>query len=148
MLKKKLGVTAGPAKHGTGLFATKRFRPGQVICEVTGKLIDDADYGSNYCIDIGGTYSMEPGEPYRYVNHCCEPNAKLFVIYKDESDPIPERKVVIEALVNIQPGAEILIDYEWAADAAIECGCGAPSCRGWIVDPAELHLLKKRNKAK
>jgi pyridoxine/pyridoxamine 5'-phosphate oxidase len=27
------------------------------------------------------------------------------------------------------------------ADAAIPCRCGVPGCRGWIVDPAELHLM-------
>jgi len=144
VLKKKAPVTVGPAKHGKGVFAAKRFRAGQVIGEISGKLINDPEYGSNYCIDVGSTYSLEPGEPYRFLNHACEPNAKLFVIYRHESDPIEERKVVVEALKNIQPGAEVLIDYEWTADAAIECGCGAPSCRGWIVDPAELHLLKKK----
>lgn len=148
MLKKKPGITVGPAKHGKGVFAAKRFRPGQVIGEITGKLINDPDYGSNYCIDVGGSFSLEPGEPFRFLNHCCEPNAKLFVMYTHESEPIEERKVVVEALTNIQPGAEVLIDYEWTADAAIPCGCGAATCRGWIVDPAELHIVKKRNKVK
>lgn len=138
------GVKAGPAKHGQGLFATRRFRKGQVIAEVPGRVIDDPDYTSNYCIDLGGTCSLEPDAPYRFVNHCCEPNCKLYLIYEDEKQPPAQRKVVIEALKNIQPGVELLIDYEWPADGAIPCGCGAAACRGWIVDPAELHQLTGR----
>ncbi len=143
--KKTPGLKAGPAKHGTGLFATKRFRPGQVIGEVIGTRIQDADYSSEYCIDLGDDWSLEPGEPFRFVNHCCTPNAKLYLVYED-GDLIEDRKVVIEALSNIQAGAEVTIDYEWPADGAIPCGCESPECRGWVVDPAELHLLKNRKK--
>ena len=137
------GVEAGPAKHGTGLFATRRFRAGQAIGEVTGKRIDDPEYGSSYCIDLGDDWSLEPGEPYRFLNHSCTPNAKLFLVF-DDGDPIEKRKVVLEALRNIQPGAELTIDYEWPADSAIPCGCESSECRGWVVDPDELHLLKKK----
>lgn len=143
ILGKKLGVKAAPATHGTGLFATRRFRAGQLIGTLTGKVIDDAAYGSNYCIDMGQTFSLEPDAPWRFVNHSCEPNAKLYVVDDDAAVPV-KRRVILEALRNIQPAAEILIDYEWDADSAIPCGCGAASCRGWIVDPALLHLLKRK----
>ena len=142
-MKKKLSVEAKKAKHGKGLFAKKRFRPGQQIGEFTGEFINDPDYGSDYCIDLGDDCSLEPGEPWRFVNHSCEPNSKLFLVYEDD-DPLEERKVVLEALRNIQPGVELTIDYEWPADSAIPCGCESPKCRGWIVDPTELHLLKRK----
>lgn len=141
-MKKTPAVKPGPAKHGMGLFAAKRFRPGQAIGEITGELLDDPNYGSNYCIDLGDDYSLEPGEPFRFLNHCCEPNSKLYLVYED-GDPIEKRKVILEALRNIQPGTELTIDYEWPADSAIKCGCEADNCRGWICDPDELHLLKK-----
>lgn len=140
---KALGLKAGPAKHGTGLFATKKFRKGQVVGEVTGDRIQDADYGSEYCIDLGDDWSLEPGEPFRFVNHCCTPNAKLYLIF-DDGDLVEDRKVVIEALSTIREGDEVTIDYEWPADGAIPCGCGSPECRGWVVDVNELHLLKKK----
>lgn len=136
-------VKPGPAKHGTGLFATRRFRAGQEIGEITGERIHDPDYGSSYCIDLGDSWSLEPGEPFRFLNHCCTPNAKLYLVFED-GDPIEERKVVLEALKNIQAGAELTIDYEWPADSAIPCGCDSSECRGWVVDPSELHLLKKK----
>jgi len=137
---KTLGLEAGPAKHGMGLFATRMFRPGQVLGEVTGERFEDPDYESDYCIDLGDDWSLEPGEPFRYVNHCCTPNAKLYLVFND-GDPVEKRKVEIEALSNIQAGAEVLIDYEWPAGGAIPCGCGSPECRGWVVDVEEIHLM-------
>ena len=140
---KTLGLKAGPAKHGLGLFATKGFRKGQNLGEVTGDRFHDPDYGSDYCIDLGDDWSLEPGEPFRFVNHCCTPNAKLYLVFED-GDPIEERKVVIEALSSIRAGAEVTIDYEWPADGAIPCGCESPDCRGWVVDVADLHLMANR----
>lgn len=143
LLKRDSGVKVGPAKHGQGLYASKRFKSGQLIGEIKGTLHKDPDYGSNYCIDLGAPYTLEPDAPFRFLNHSCEPNAKLFVIADDDTPP-EDYKVVVEAIRNIQPEAEITIDYEWPADAAIECGCGAKECRGWIVTPEELHLVKKK----
>ena len=134
------GLEAGPAKHGMGLFATRMFRPGQVLGEVTGERFEDPDYESDYCIDLGDDWALEPVEPFRYVNHCCTPNAKLYLVFED-GDPVGTRKVEIEALSNILAGAEVLIDYEWPAGGAIPCGCGCPECRGWVVDVEEIHLL-------
>ena len=136
-------VKVGEAKHGFGLFAAKRFRAGQTIGEVSGDRIDDAAYGSEYCIDLGDDMSLEPGEPFRFLNHSCEPNCKLFVVFDDDDAPIEDRTVVLEAIRNVQSGAELTIDYEWPADSAIPCGCGAGRCRGWIVDPKEMHLLSR-----
>ena len=51
----------------------------------------------------------------------------------------------LQTIRDIEPGGEVLIDYCWPADASIRCRCGAPNCRGWIVDPDELHLLKDRD---
>jgi hypothetical protein len=141
LLKKKPTVEPRPAKHGKGLFATKRFRPGQVVGVVNGEFINDPDYGSDYCIDLGDGCSLEPGEPYRYLNHSCESNCKLFLDYEDD-EPVENRKVVLEALRNIQPNTELTIDYEWPAESAIPCGCESPNCRGWVCDPTELHLIK------
>jgi SET domain-containing protein len=51
----------------------------------------------------------------------------------------------IEAIRDIMPGEELTIDYAWPADRGAKCLCGSPQCRGWIVDPAELHLLQDNN---
>lgn len=136
------GVKAAKATHGQGLFATRAFRAGQSIGDIAGKIIDDPDYGSEYCIDLGDSHSLEPDSPFRYVNHSCEPNSKLYVIYDDDT-PVRERRVMLEALSEIKKGDELTIDYEWPADSAIRCGCGTKNCRGWVVDKAELHLLRE-----
>ena len=47
-----------------------------------------------------------------------------------------------EEIRAIAADEELLIDYSWPADAAIQCRCGAATCRGWICDPAELHLVE------
>lgn len=125
--------------YGKGLFAVCDFSKYHLICEVQGEIIDDVDYSSSYCIDLGGTFSLEPGEPYRYLNHSCEPNCCL--VY-DEEDVTPPSRIWVETIRYIEAGDQLTIDYAWPANAAIPCGCGAVRCRGWIVDRAELKLLK------
>ncbi|PQO44373.1 SET domain-containing protein-lysine N-methyltransferase [Blastopirellula marina] len=127
----------GDTPYGKGLFAARRFSKGRLIAEVTGEVIDDEDYSSSYCIDLGGTFSLEPGEPYRYLNHSCEPNCCL--VYSEEDEP--PAQIWLESILPIAAGEQLTIDYAWPANAAIPCGCGARLCRGWIVDPDELNLL-------
>lgn len=142
--RKVRGVKVGDAKYGKGLFASKTFKRGDEIGEVDGERHLDPAYSSEYCIDLGDEMSLEPGEPFRFMNHSCEPNAKLFVIYDEDSAPIEDRRVVVEALRRIPKGTELTIDYEWPATSAIPCGCGAAKCRGWIVAPHEQHLVPKK----
>jgi SET domain-containing protein len=74
------------------------------------------------------------------VNHCCDPNCEIFYWEGDETEP-QEDRLWMQTIRPVEAGEEILIDYSWPADAAIPCRCGSASCRGWIVDPAERHLL-------
>jgi SET domain-containing protein len=83
---------------------------------------------------------LDPAEPLRYVNHCCDPNCEIFYWEGDETEP-QEDRLWMQTIRPVEAGEEILIDYSWPADAAIPCRCGSASCRGWIVDPAERHLL-------
>lgn len=142
---RQIGVRVGPARHGMGVFATRRLRGERELAKVEGEVIDDADYGSNHCMDLGGTLSLEPVAPFRFLNHSCEPNCSLILCettHEDGSPATPE--IWVETLRQIAPGEELTIDYAWPADSAIPCGCGAPTCRGWIVDPAELPVLQKK----
>ncbi|MFP6763412.1 MAG: SET domain-containing protein-lysine N-methyltransferase [Planctomycetaceae bacterium] len=135
------GVNIADAQHGKGLFTARTFTAGEQIGEIIGVRFLDADYSSDYCIDLGDGMALEPAEPFRFMNHSCEPNCKLFVIYNAEDTPAENRHVVVEAQEIITEGIELTIDYEWPACGAIPCGCGATNCRGWIVDPTELHLV-------
>jgi len=135
------GVHIGDAQYGKGLYTTRTYTAGEHIGEINGVRIVDAEYSSSYCIDLGDGMALEPAAPFRFMNHSCDPNCKLFVIYADDNTPAEQRHVIVEAQETIVAGVELTIDYEWPASGAIPCGCGASTCRGWIVAPDELHLL-------
>ncbi|WP_417736202.1 SET domain-containing protein [Rosistilla oblonga] len=125
---------------GKGVFADREFRAHDVIGWITGKIHDDPEYGSEYCIDVGGTATLEPDAPFRFLNHCCEPNSQFtWDELEEDSDAIPE--VYLLALRDIEAGEQLTIDYNWAADCAIPCHCGAETCRGWIVTLDEIDQL-------
>jgi hypothetical protein len=128
---------------GKGVFAKRRFRRSQVVGVIQGRVIEDPEYGSMYCMDLGNARSLEPIEPFRYLNHSCEPNCELFIwTYEDENQPATQ--LFLEALRTIQPGEELTIDYAWSSDAAIPCLCKTKSCRGWVVDPDQLSNISEK----
>ncbi len=63
-----------------------------------------------------------------YVNHSCEPNARLVV-----SENTPE--VAFVATQPIKDGQYVTFDYatsEWDMDEKFDCRCGSKHCRGHI----------------
>jgi SET domain-containing protein len=142
-------VYVADAAVGRGVFAANAIEADDVIGEILGEVIDDPDYSSHYCIDLGDSLSLEPAPPFRFLNHSCEPNCELFQWVADEEEQEYEegeedwsRRMWLAALRPIEPGEELTIDYAWPADVAMRCHCNTPSCRGWIVDPAELPTLQ------
>jgi SET domain-containing protein len=136
------GVRVGPAACGRGVFAERRFRAGETIAEVHGEVILDPDYGSDYCIDLGGAGVLEPAAPYCYLNHGCQPNCELTGRNSwDEQTGSLRHNTRLMALADIAAGDELTIDYAWPASSAIPCHCGSPNCRGWIVAPDQLRDL-------
>jgi SET domain-containing protein len=125
---------------GLGVFANRLIPKGEVVGKVRGRVIDDADYSTRYGIDLGDTFTLEPHKPFRYLNHCCEPNCSL-QMSEGPSGKGADRSIHVVATRDIQPDQQLYIDYAWSADAAIVCLCGSPKCRGWVVDEDELHLL-------
>jgi len=139
-------VRVGKVPFGKGLFARRAIARGETIGIVTGKVIDDPAYSSAYCIDLGSDMSLEPRAPFRYLNHCCEPNSQLVTVDCEFEDGTPApAEVHVEAIQDIPEGAELTIDYQWSADGAIKCLCGADACRGWVVCPEELPKLLKKH---
>lgn len=135
----------GEVSYGRALFALRAFGRGECITVVRGTVLDDPDYGSDYCIDLGDDLSLEPSAPYCYLNHSCTPNCSL---YLDDTTPSGRKRkrplVVLEALRPIRAGQELTIDYAWPADSAIPCACRSRRCRGWIVDADELEHIRRR----
>lgn len=118
------------------MFARRRLWANEVVGEIRGQIVELVGYGSEYCIDLGDGRVLEPDSPFRFVNHSCEPNCEYF--YYEGEDP---DRLFLHALVTIERGAELTIDYGWPADVAIRCLCGKATCRGWIVHPDELARL-------
>lgn len=134
-------VEIGPTDLGLGVFAAEDFEAGELIAEIAGQLIDDRDYGSEYCIDLGGDARLEPAPPFRYLNHSCDPNCQLI---RWKTRRVGGRRVDrlwLETLQPVKRHAQLTIDYAWPADAAIACRCQSDICRGWIVHPDELGQL-------
>jgi hypothetical protein len=138
-------LTIQPTHVGRGLFARKPLESDQVIGEVTGVIHLDSDYGSDYCIDVGDDAVMEPKEPYRLLNHSCEPNCELILWKKRKIEGRRIYRVWVQTLRPIEPGEELTIDYCWPASNAIQCECGSKNCRGWIVHPEELEKVMQAN---
>lgn len=125
---------------GQGVFASQDYRRGEPVGIVTGRILDDPDHSSDYCMDLGEPYSLEPEAPFRFLNHSCSPNCQL-VLYEYDVDDPRQNEMHVEAIRRIRPGDELTIDYAWPADQAIPCGCESRGCRGWIVSADEVHLV-------
>ncbi len=137
-------IRVGKVAYGRGVFARSDIPTGTIVGEVEGRIIDDAEYASAYCIDLGGPYSLEPRAPFRYLNHSCTPNCQLVLTEVEYEDGTPApAEVHLEAITTIPVGAELTIDYAWSADGAIPCLCGSNRCRGWVVAEEELPKLRK-----
>jgi SET domain-containing protein len=146
------------AIHGRGVFATRTIRKGVDIIEYRGRRIsmDEADnlpdsdpdnpfhtflfeLNDGRVIDAGVR-----GNAARWINHSCQPNC---VPYEDDAG-----RVFIEAKRTIRAGEELSYDYRlnvpgrrtarMLADYA--CRCGAPRCRGTMVEPRKNAKAKKR----
>ncbi|MDR2117071.1 MAG: SET domain-containing protein-lysine N-methyltransferase [Planctomycetaceae bacterium] len=228
------GVRIGKVSYGLGVFAFAFISKGTPLGRIQGTIINDPNYSSDYCISAGENKVLEPGPPFCYLNHSCEPNCQIMQYVREDSEvgeetleigtlsetemdledndfddelenQLPDEdgcfygdgaaaeietdntewieetqekfvtqnnsansyvknsdqdfvqdsaqdtmqfeddadaELWIEAIRDIMPGEELTIDYAWPADREAKCLCGSPQCRGWIVDPDELHLLQ------
>ena len=119
--------------NGKGCFATLYFPRGRKIAEYTGEKISNAEAESRahrrmlrICA-IDSRWSLDGsrgGNGTHYMNHSCEPNAFMKILYG---------QVQFYALRDIRPGEEITIDYESTLHSDKKrCTCGAANCRGTI----------------
>lgn len=142
-------VRVGRVTFGRGVFALKSIQKGVELGHVGGRVIDDPHYATSYCIDLGGTLSLEPRAPFRYLNHCCTPNCRLVLTECEYEDGTPApAEVHVETIAEIGEGAELTIDYAWSAEGAIPCLCGSDACRGWVVDQDELSKVRRSSSRK
>jgi uncharacterized protein len=119
--------------EGRGCFSKTRFVRGRKIAEYTGERITNAEANRRagrrrlrICA-INDRWSLDGskgGNGTHYINHSCEPNSYMKILYGH---------ILFMALRDIQPGEEITIDYESTLHPNKKrCTCNSRSCRGTI----------------
>ncbi len=127
-----LSIKKSPIE-GKGCFSVTHFKGRRKIAEYTGERITEAEANRRakrrklrICA-INNRWSLDGsrgGNGTHYINHSCEPNAYMQILYGH---------VLFIALRDIEPGEEITIDYESTLHSDKKrCICQAPSCRGTI----------------
>lgn len=131
---------------GIGVFAAVDFKANQPVGRVEGT-IHPSDYRSDYCMSFDDG-ALEPEEPYRFVNHSCEPNCELIeweITNEETNEKVYE--LWLHTIREIAKNEQLTIDYGWDWKAAIPCLCGSSKCRGWICQKNELALcIQKRGR--
>ena len=144
-------ATVGLGRHSTfglGLFATRRFFPGEVILStelltvrgpvgdlvaqtiVDGRITTVEVTAEHMVVFEDGRWLDVPG---CFANHSCAPNMKSVFLDPSGSGQPSVRNDV--ALVELLPGDQITCDYtrfEWGDGFGFECQCEAPGCYGLI----------------
>ena len=125
------GLIIKKSRNGKGIFANKNFLPEKKIFQITGKLITcyeddelDEEVRSN-AIPYDKTRYINPaGQLGNFINHSCEPNAK---VVKEK------KKLFVVSIKPIVKEEELFFDYSTilAADDVweMQCNCGTPKCR-------------------
>jgi SET domain-containing protein len=148
------------ALHGLGVFATKRIKKGARVVEYLGERVshaeadrryDDKDENDNhtFLFIVDGRTVIDAGvdgNEARFINHGCDPNCQSVSLKK---------RVFIEAIRTIPPGHELSYDYQIQrdpedapdVDVIFACRCGAPSCRGSMLEPRKKPRTVKRRRA-
>ncbi|BCZ85083.1 SET domain-containing protein-lysine N-methyltransferase [Paraburkholderia terrae] len=125
--------------HGTGLFALQPVEAGERLLEYKGEVTSWRRAATRQRSDAGHTFvfglsdgrvidGSRGGNSARFLNHACEPNCEAIEVGD---------RVFIHALIAINPGEELFIDYGLDIDGEITdevrahyaCHCGAASCR-------------------
>ena len=147
--------------HGKGVFAVQDIAAGETLIEYVGEIVswdeaqdrhphDPANPNHTFYFHVDEDRvidALHGGNSSRWINHSCDPNCEIFY-WEVEPGEVQDDRLWLQTIRAVEADEELLIDYSWPADAAIPCRCGAATCRGWICDPAELHLVEGQEKEK
>ena len=126
------------AIDGYGVVATRAFAANELLAEVDGvawREGENVDDKYSLWVDEGHYFDMV--DQTRWINHSCDPNAKLDVGVAPATGAVYAR---ILARRPIAAGEEIAYDYAFPAHLAEPCRCGSARCRGLIIDEDALPL--------
>jgi SET domain-containing protein len=126
-------LTIAPSRiHRFGVFAADPIPSGADIIEYTGELVSRREWAKRsgdrtYLLRLNRYWAIDGsvgGSGAELINHCCEPNSKF---------RIQGGRAWIASLKAIEPGTELVLDYNFSKDAKTSpCYCGAKTCRGTI----------------
>ena len=142
--------------QGKGAFAVRKIPAGTRIVEYVGQKIspevaweryddDNMERHHTFLFTLDDETIVDAGvrgNNARFINHSCEPNCTTV---------IEDGRIYVEALKEIPKGGELLYDYKLeregryqkAWDALYACKCGAPACRGTMLNRKIKRLMKK-----
>ncbi len=140
----------GSSVHGLGAFARRSIAKGTRIIEYVGERVSHAEADARYegkAADDSHTFLFivdsktvidagVGGNEARFINHGCRPNCESV---------IEKGRVFIEAIRDIDSGAELTYDYQIQrepddpddVDEIFACRCGSLECRGTMLWPAQ-----------
>lgn len=108
--------------HGKGVFSNRNFRKDEDISYIEGKIIrSPSDKEKANSIQVGDNAFFKPTGVFRFLNHSCNPNAKL--ILSNDS-------LFLKAKKEIQKDDEITFNYcssDYKLIHTFTCNCD--SCR-------------------
>ena len=128
--------------HGTGVFATRRIRPGRLLIAYLGQVIKTAAARKRYAKgphtflfhleDDRYVDAAIGGNDARFINHSCDPNCAPEML---------DGAIWIRSIRNIQPGVELSYDYALVLEkgssrkqrSLYTCRCAAAKCRGTML---------------
>ncbi len=147
--------------HGRGVYANRRIREDETVCEYKGEIISELEVARRYPENMEGLnhtfiFGIEndhnidggaKGNIARWINHSCDPNCDTF----DEN-----KRMFIRAIRDIRPGEELSYDYCIETNERITkevksrwpCWCGAKKCRGTVLIREQKPKKKAKKKAK
>ena len=127
---------------GKGVYATRDYPKAAVVGEITGEKFKDPYESTDYTFEANEGYQLEPGEPFRYLNHSCLPNCEFdWIDYPAVGENPASSGLFLIAIRKINAEEQFTIDYRWPASFAIQCQCKETVCRGWVVDLSQLDEL-------
>ncbi len=130
ILKDKEVYVSKAGNLGKGIFAKSNIKKDEIIFIVKGT-IEKGAYDSQSChegpnwLALAKNIWISPfdNNPWRYINHSCNPNAGL------------KGKITVVAMKNIKKSEQIMIDYSITEDDPnwkMNCKCGQKNCRNLI----------------
>lgn len=139
-------VTFGKSRiHKYGAFAKRKIKRGEIVAEYKGEYVRVAVANARerkYRAKDIDCYLFRVGEDVvidgtmkgcgcsRQINASCEPNMFARIVDSESG-----RRVVFNALRDIEAGQEVTYDYrfdEEDSDAKVACYCGSERCRGTL----------------